>query len=156
AFMRAWWRPVDTREVLMWLADEVLGRRLGASSEEERLLAGSYRRVLDDGRCSVADVAPAGDLYARVCQVVGVPSAEQGVYEVEELDDASQYGVAALRVGRDRDGNPDGTGGAVSGGPGADGGAADGRTRVSRDPFDRLTAGRLGGVEEYAHVLVDE
>ena len=156
AFVRAWWRPVDPREMLLWLADEELGRRLGASPEEARLLAGSYRRALDDGRWSVADVALVDDLYARLGQVVDLPSEERGFYEIEELDDASQYGVAALRVGRDRDGNPDGTGGAASGGPGADGGAADGRTRVSRDPFDRLTAGRLGGVEEYAHVLVDE
>src|SRR5690606_1196808 len=30
AFVRAWWRPVDPREMLLWLADEELGRRLGA------------------------------------------------------------------------------------------------------------------------------
>lgn len=154
-FARAWWRPVDPRELLLWLVDENLARRLGASVDEARLLADSYRRALDDGRWSVADVALVDDLHARLGPVVDLPSEERGFYEIEELDDASQYGVAALRVGRDGDGRPDG--GAASGGPGStDGNAGDGHARVSRDPVDRLTAGRLGGVEEYAHVLVDE
>ncbi|MGD8200404.1 HelD family protein [Ornithinimicrobium sp. W1679] len=155
AFVRAWWRPVDPREMLLWLADEELGRRLGASAEEARLLAVSYRRALQDGRWSVADVALVDDLHGRLGQMVDPPSEERGFYEIEELDDASQYGVAALRVGRDGDGRPTEAGGAASGG--ADrAGSSDGSARLSRDPLVRLTAGRLGGVEEYAHVLVDE
>ncbi|HSP59849.1 MAG TPA: helicase, partial [Ornithinimicrobium sp.] len=156
AFVRAWWRPVDPREMLLWLADEELGRRLGASAEEARLLATSYRRALDDGRWSVADVALVDDLHARLGQMVDLPSEERGFYEIEELDDASQYGVAALRVGRDGDGRRTEVGGAASGGAHAEGASAEGSARLSRDPVVRLTSGRLGGVEEYAHVLVDE
>jgi hypothetical protein len=159
AFAREWWRPVDPREVLLWLADEGLVRRLGVvSPEEARLLAESYQRALTDGEWTVADVALVDDLHARLGPVVDLPSEERGFYEIEELDDASQYGVAALRASGD--------GAAASARPASatdeDGQpmahAADptASERISRDPRTRLLGGRVGSAEEYAHVLVDE
>ncbi|GGK57508.1 HelD family protein [Ornithinimicrobium pekingense] len=159
AFAREWWRPVDPREVLLWLADQDLVRRLGVVSDEEgQLLAASYRRALTDGEWTVADVALVDDLHARLGPVVDLPSEERGFFEIEELDDASQYGVAALRVGgdgaagsarplapTDEDGRPV----VVASDPTAS-------ERVSRDPRTRLLAGRIGSADEYAHVLVDE
>src|SRR5699024_4667962 len=85
------------------------------------------------------------DLAARLGPVVELPSEERGFYEVEELEDASQYGTAALRVGLDRD-EP------IASAPtrGHQG------QRVSADPRDRLLSGRVTPADEYAHVLVDE
>src|SRR5690606_38384900 len=42
AFARQWWRPLDPREVLLWLADEETALRVGRgvlSEDEARLLA---------------------------------------------------------------------------------------------------------------------
>ncbi|RIK15568.1 MAG: helicase [Acidobacteria bacterium] len=155
AFAREWWRPVDPREVLLWLADEDLARRLGAGPEEARLLAASYRRALEEGTWTVADVALVDDLLARLGPVVDLPSEERGFYEIEELEDASQYGVAALRTGTEREAlrqpatDDDGRPVVVAVEPTS-------TERISRDPLTRLLAGRLGSPEEYAHVLVDE
>lgn len=160
AFARQWWRPVDPREMLLWLADEQLVRRLGAvSPQEAALLAESYQRARQDGRWSVADVALVDDLHARLGPVVDLPSEERGFYEIEELDDASQYGVAALRLGGDRGGE---AAARPTSGVDEDGKpwvvALDPTTsqRVSRDPEQMLLAGRISSPEEYAHVLVDE
>ena len=143
AFMRHWWRPVDPREMLLWLADEGLVRRLGGLDAEAAAgLAASYQEALRLGSWTVADVALVDDLAARLGPVVELPSEERGFYEIEELDDASQYGVSALRVGADGQ-----TDGAVAPGRGQ---------RLSADPRERLLAGRVGETEEYAHVLVDE
>ncbi len=155
AFAREWWRPVDPREVLLWLADEDLARRLGADPEEARLLAASYRRALEEGTWTVADVALVDDLLARLGPVVDLPSEERGFYEIEELEDASQYGVAALRTGTEREAlrqpatDDEGRPVVVAVEPTS-------TERISRDPLTRLLAGRLGSPEEYAHVLVDE
>lgn len=167
AFAREWWRPVDPREALLWLADESLARRLGASAEEGRLLSESYRRVLDEGTWTVADVALVDDLHARLGPVVDLPDEERGFYEIEELEDASQYGVAALRTGLQGDAPSGGerapdVGATHSGATDEDGppvvSAVDATAteRISRDPRTRLLAGRIGSPEEYAHVLVDE
>ncbi|AXH97101.1 HelD family protein [Ornithinimicrobium avium] len=156
AFAREWWRPVDPRQALLWLADEALARRLGADPHEARLLAESYRRALEEGSWTAADVALVDDLHARLGPVVDLPSEERGFYEIEELEDASQYGVAALRTGAgldlgqqqqatDEDGRPV----VVAVDPTS-------TERISRDPLTRLLAGRIGSPEEYAHVLVDE
>ncbi|ANS78919.1 putative helicase protein [Serinicoccus hydrothermalis] len=144
AFMRQWWAPVDPREMLLWLADEELVRRLGGLPPEAAAdLAASYRQALELGTWTVADVALVDDLAARLGPPVDLPSEDRGFFEIEELDDASQYGVSALRVGADGE-----TVAAASGGSA--------RSRVSTDPRERLLAGRTGEAEEYAHVLVDE
>jgi RecA/RadA recombinase len=148
AFMREWWRPVDPREVLLWLADELVARRLGVPPEEAALLAGSYQEALRTGTWSVGDVALIDDLHARLGTMVDLPSEERGFYEIEELDDASQYGVAAIRVGSGGGDNVAGDHGALAGDFAAQ--------RLSHDPRERLLAGRIGDAEEYAHVLVDE
>ena len=149
AFMRSWWRPLDPREMLLWLADEQLVRRLGLPPQEAALLAGSYQEALRAGSWSVADIAMIDDLHARVGPMVDLPSEERGFYEIEELDDASQYGISAVRVG---------AGGREDGAAGDHAALARGSSaqRLSQDPRERLLAGRIGEVEEYAHVLVDE
>jgi hypothetical protein len=154
AFMREWWPPVDPREMLLWLADEQLVRRLGVvTADEAALLARSYQVALREGTWSVADVALVDDLHARLGTMVELPSEERGFYEIEELEDASQYGVAALRGSRQEPAaapSADEEGGhVVAVEPTAS-------ERISHDPRTRLLAGRLGSVEEYAHVLVDE
>jgi DNA helicase IV len=98
-------------------------------------------------------VALIDDLHARLGAVVDLPSEERGFYEIEELDDASQYGVAAIRLGHEPQASSaeaadeDGMVPAV---------APSSSERISHDPRTRLLAGRLGSTEEYAHVLVDE
>ncbi len=158
AFVREWWRPVDPREMLLWLADEELVRRLGVVSREDAgLLAASYRRALEEGTWTVADAALVDDLHARLGPIVDLPAEERGFFEIEELDDASQYGVAALRVGSDRSAPARPVGAADDDdqpvGVAVDPSASE---RISRDPRTRLLSGRVGSAEEYAHVLVDE
>ncbi|MFK5581806.1 HelD family protein [Serinicoccus sp. LYQ131] len=147
AFMRAWWRPLDPREMLLWLVDADLVRRLaGVDAATAEHLAASYRQALELGSWSVGDAAMIDDLAARLGPPVELPSEERGFYEIEELDDASQYGVTSLRVGSDGVERP------VS----AAAGSGSGSQRRSADPRARLLAGTLGETEEYAHVLVDE
>lgn len=142
AFVKDWWRPIDPREVLLWCADdERLGRyAAGLLSEHEReVLAGSMRLALELGTWTVADVALVDAVSARLALVQDEPDEERGFYEVEELDNLSDYGVTEVKVvgsGRQRNEmRPE---------------------RALADPRERLLAGRIGGVDEYAHVLVDE
>ena len=148
AFLRQWWRPIDPREVLLWLADPDTADRLAGDLLGEvsaGILSHSLRTALETGTWSVADVALVDDLAARLGQMVDLPSEERGFYEIEELEDASQYGTAALRVGLDRD-EP------IASAPVADGAGQ----RISADPRERLLSGRVTAADEYAHVLVDE
>ena len=67
-FLEQWWRPVDPREVLLWLADAGRTGRyvagvFGAAEAEQ--LAASYRLAVDTGTWSVADAALIDDLSAR-------------------------------------------------------------------------------------------
>ncbi|MGD8149378.1 HelD family protein [Ornithinimicrobium sp. Y1694] len=180
AFMREWWPPLDPRELLLWLADEDLTRELGVLSREEAaLVATSYQEALRTGAWSVADAALVDDLHARLGQMVDLPSEERGFYEIEELDDASQYGVSALRVGADgsvgrgeRGRSDNGTSPQDRGVEDEQGRRENPRTdadgflrgeydpstseRISQDPRSRLLSGRITPAEEYAHVLVDE
>ncbi|WP_256841480.1 HelD family protein [Ornithinimicrobium cryptoxanthini] len=149
AFAREWARPIDPREALLWLADPATATRLAGDlvgQESADILSASLRTALETGTWSVSDVALIDELAARLGAMVDLPSEERGFYEVEELDDASQYGVAALRVGTDRD-QAVGAGSLPSDGSGE---------RISHDPRDRLMAGRVTAADEYAHVLVDE
>jgi DNA helicase IV len=140
AFMERWWPQVDPREVLLWLADPDTIRRHahGSLSETEvNLLAGSYDVALATGRWSVADVALIDDLAARLGPVQELPKEERGFYEIEELDDLSQYGVTEVQPvsAPARESVPQ---------------------HVADDPHGRLLLGRIGKPDEYAHILVDE
>ncbi|MGN6753169.1 MAG: HelD family protein [Intrasporangium sp.] len=140
AFMKAWWPQVDPREVLLWLSDADLAHRHARRSlepGEADLLAESWRTALETGTWSVADVALIDDLAARLGPVQEEPQEERGFYEIEELEDLSQYGVTEVQpVSRSR--------------------GATQSTVVPEDPRGQLLAGRIGRPEEYAHVLVDE
>jgi DNA helicase IV len=142
AFLRDWWPQVDPREVLLWMTDEERVRRYGQgvlAPGEAELLAASFMKALETGEWSVADVALIDDLTARLGTVQEQPAEERGFYEIEELEDLSQYGVAEVRASRQ--------GSAPR---------AQGPRRPVHDTRERLLQGRIGGPEEYAHVLVDE
>ena len=139
AFMAAWWPQVDPREVLTWLADPDLLRRHGRGVLDDHaveLLAASFGTALEVGTWSVADVALIDDLSAKVGPVQEAPREERGFYEIEELEDLSQFGVTEVQpVSSTRE------------------------TRaevIAEDPRGRLLAGRIGKPDEYAHILVDE
>jgi DNA helicase IV len=139
AFMQAWWPQVDPRQVLLWLADEALVRRHARGTlhdDEAAMLATSFRTAVETGTWSVADVALVDDVAARLGPVQDAPQEERGFYEIEELDDLSQYGVTEVQPVSARDERR--------------------AEAVGGDPTDRLLAGRIGKPEEYAHVLVDE
>ncbi len=142
AFLKSWWRPVDPREVLLWLADSGLARRCGSgvfSTEESEAIADSIRRAIEVGTWSVADVALIDDLVGRMGPVPEIQE-ERGFYEIEEYDDTAAFGVSEL--------------GAVNARTGRRVGAV--ASRRANDPFVALLQGRLERPGEYAHVLVDE
>ena len=140
AFMQVWWPQVDPREVLLWLADPELVRRHSRGTlrdDEIEPLAASFRHARETGTWSVADVALIDDVAARLGPVQEAPKEERGFYEIEELEDLSQYGVTEVQpvVSAARDA---------------------GAPLVLTDPREKLLAGRIGKPDEYAHVLVDE
>ena len=142
-FLEQWWPQVDPREVLLWLADPALARRHGQgalTTQECDDLAASMQVALETGAWSVADAALVDDLAARLGTVQDAPAEERGFYEIEELDDVSQFGVAEVRATRQ----------------GADGALARTSRTAPTDPRERLLQGRVEGPGEYAHVLVDE
>ena len=100
AFMQVWWPQVDPREVLLWLGDPELVRRHARGTlrdDEIEPLAASFRLALETGTWSVADVALVDDIAARVGPVQEAPKEERGFYEIEELEDLSQYGVTEVQ-----------------------------------------------------------
>ncbi|AKT50360.1 HelD family protein [Arsenicicoccus sp. oral taxon 190] len=142
AFLRDWWRPLDPREVVLWLADpELLARHARGllSPEEQAEVAASLQVALRTGIWSVADVALVDEVAARVGPYVELEQEERGFYEIEELDAVERHGVHEVTVGRHR---------LEAVEPRAELAPATAR--------DRLLAGRIGEVDEYAHVLVDE
>jgi len=143
AFLREWWPQVDPREVLLWMTDEERVRRYGQgvlAPGEAALLASSLMAAVETGEWSVADAALIDDLVARLGTVQEEATEERGFYEIEELDDLSQYGVAEVRASRQ----------------GAAPVPAAERRTAPVDPRERLLHGRIGSPDEYAHVLVDE
>ncbi|NHN55462.1 AAA family ATPase [Calidifontibacter sp. DB0510] len=142
AFVAEWWRPIDPREVLLWLSDrERLGRYVRGilSAEEAEALAASYDLALEVGTWSVADAALVDDLSARLGVVPDAPREERGFYEIDELENVSQFGVAEVEVAGSRTQS------------------SDVQYRVTpQDMRDRLLDGRIDRWGEYAHVLVDE
>jgi DNA helicase IV len=142
AFLEQWWRPLDPREVLLWLADRERLTRYGRgilSAEEVEVLGRSIDRALETGAWSVADAALIDDLAARLGPIREVRSEERGFYEIEELDDASQYHVSPVGAR----------------GTGLEPATARGEF-TPQDRRARLLQGRLEKPAEYAHVLVDE
>ena len=144
AFLAAWWRPVDPREVLLWLADPRRARRCARgvlSQEEADVLARSLQVALDTGTWSVADVALVDDLDARLGEVTEMP-VERGFFEIEELDELEAQ--RSLRIGVPERDIPTPTASAPA------------RRLTHGDARDRLLRGHVDRHGEYAHVLVDE
>ncbi|MGB3764379.1 MAG: helicase [Ornithinimicrobium sp.] len=147
AFAAAWWRPVDAREALRWLADEDVAARVGGgelSQAEVAAVAESMRLAESSGTWSVADVALIDDVAEKLGPVVDATPVEREFYEIEELEDVSQHSVSAQRIDRSRDVDDSGSGSGTA------------YPRVSRDPLRRLMSGSLTPADEFAHVLVDE
>lgn len=141
SFLARWWAPLDPRAVLSWLA--IPGRldayTEGVLSDTDRAALGeSMACAASAGTWSVADVALIDEIAARLGPIPEAPREERGFYEVEELDDVDRHGVHEVSSG---------------------GRVAESRNRSERaiaDPAERLLAGHIGEVEEYAHVLIDE
>nr|WP_226913293.1 AAA family ATPase [Gephyromycinifex aptenodytis] len=138
AFLQQWWRPVDPREVVLWLADPGRARRysrgiLGPAESAE--LAASMTTTLQTSTWSVADIALIDDVAARIGTMPEVHT-ERGFFEVEDLEELESQ--RALRI---------------SGSEGAAGGRSASRERLGNDPLLSGTVGRPG---EYAHILIDE
>ena len=140
SFLAAWWPQVDPREVLLWLADAERMSRYAAgvlTPEEAELVRASLAVALETGSWSISDVPLVDDLAARVGPVQQEVESERGFYEIEELETLAQ--AALPEVYRSAEGAPSSQ-----------------SHRVSADPRERLLAGTIGRVPEYAHVLVDE
>ncbi len=138
AFVTAWWPQVDPRDVLLWLADPERLRRYAAgllSAREQDLLAASFAETLELGTWTVADVALIDDLAARVGPVQEPPAEERGFYEIDELDSLEPAQLPA------------------SWRPAA---VLPAYETTPADVRDRLLSGKIGVVDSYAHVLVDE
>ena len=141
-FIKAWWRPLDAREVLLWLTDaERLARyaRGVLTPEQQRTLRESLELTMRLGTWSVADVALIDDLLARLAQVPEQEREERGFYEIEEFDNLSDYGVNEVEITGSR--------------------RQVGEVQYEITPTDareRLLAGRLTRAQGYSHVLVDE
>jgi len=149
AFLRQWWRPLDAREVLLWLADPERTRRYAAgilSEAQATLLSDSVQAAINTGTWSVADVALIDDIASRLGSMREPEREERAFYEVEELDDVPGHGVSGVTT---RDTAPweatrpwaaTGTGYEVT----------------PHTMRERLMNGRLEDPKEYAHVLIDE
>ena len=141
-FLRDWWRPIDPREVLTWLADETRCTAYckGLLPEQDTtVLRESMQVALEQGTWSVADVALVDDLSSRLGVVQEEEPAERGFYEIEELDSLSDYGVTEVEVTGSRQSTH-----------------KPGYERVTGDPLDLLLQGRIERGRDFAHVLVDE
>jgi hypothetical protein len=142
-FMASWWRQLDPRELLLGLADteHVYAVSRGVLDQEEgAAVAYSYREALESGTWSVSDAALVDDLVARLGAVQVAEREDVGFYDIEELDELSQWGVIDVRAGVDRRVPAEETQSFV--------------TPV--DARERLMMGRIDRPSGYAHVLVDE
>ena len=142
-FVRLWWRPLDAREVLLWLADpeRTLHYAAGVLSDTEAtLLSDSIALALDAGTWSVADVALIDDIASRLGPMREPEREDRGFYEVDELDDDAGRDEPEVST-RDDD---------------AWQVARTGYEVTPHTMHERLMKGRLGKPDEYAHVLIDE
>jgi DNA helicase IV len=143
AFVRQWWRPLDAREVLLWLADPERTRRYAAgilNEAESTLLIDSIRVAIDMGTWSVADVALIDDIASILGTMREPDREEHASYQVEELDNVSAHDVSEVTT---HGTNPWAT-------------TRTGYEVTPHTNMEHLMNGRLDGPEEYAHVLIDE
>ena len=144
AFVAGWWPQVDPREVLLWLADSARLQRYAAgllSPQETEVLGTSMQAALATGSWSVADVALIDDLAARLGPVRQQAREERDFYDVEEVEDLTQYGMTEVQpVAR----------------PDVPDRVERGYTTTPENLRERLLLGAMGKPEDYAHVLVDE
>jgi len=148
AFVRQWWRPLDAREVLLWLSDPERTRRYAAgalSLPEATVLSDSIQTAIDTGTWSVADVALIDEIASVLGAMRRTGRDEDGFYPVEDLDE-----VAGDDAEGDDESEP-----ATHLSPAI----RTIRTGYEVTPHtmrERLMNGRLESPEEYAHVLIDE
>jgi DNA helicase IV len=143
AFMRQWWRPLDAREVLLWLADPKRTRRFAAgilNDADAAVLTDSVQAAIDTGTWSVADVALIDDIASILGTMREPDREEHASYQVEELDDVSAHGVSEVMT---HGTNPWAT-------------SRIGYEVTPHTKMERLMNGRLEDPEQYAHVLIDE
>jgi DNA helicase IV len=143
AFVRQWWRPLDAREVLLWLADPERTRRYTAgilNDTDSMLLTESAQAAIDTGTWSVADVALIDDIASILGTIREPDREERADYQVEELDDVRGHGVSEVTTH------------GVS--PWAT--TRTGYEVTPHTNMERLMNGRLDDPKEYAHVLIDE
>ena len=145
AFVRQWWRPLDAREVLLWLADPERTQRYAAgvlSDAEATLLSDSIAAAIDTGTWSVADVALIDDIASRLGPMREPEREERGFYEVEEDDELDEL-----------TGQGDGE---VTSREDAWEATRRGYQITPHTMQERLMNGRLEKPGKYAHVLIDE
>ncbi len=153
AFLAAWWRPVDPREVLLWCRDVERSRRYGRDlldPEEIAAFAGSIQAAVDAGTWSVADAALIDALASRVGPVPEDDQEERGFYEIELLEDAEAEAIASGGL------RQPGGGTARLASPYREATARDAATRPEAERIGLLLQGRIGGHDEFAHILIDE
>jgi DNA helicase IV len=143
AFMRQWWRPLDPREVLLWLADPERTRRYAKgilNEADARVLTDSVHAAIDTGSWSVADVALIDDI-ASILGLMREPDREEHApFQVDDLDDGGEHGLPEVRT--------QWTGARATG--------ITGYEVTPHTKLERLMSGRLDDPDEYAHVLIDE
>ena len=142
AFLRQWWRPLDAREVLLWLADPERTKRYAAgvlSDTEATLLSDSIAAAIDTGTWSVADVALIDDIASRLGPIREPEKEERGFYQIEDLDDDGD-GAPVVTTRDDDAWRATWTGYEVT----------------PHTMLERLMKGRMDRPDEYAHVLIDE
>jgi DNA helicase IV len=156
AFMRQWWRPLDAREVLLWLADPERTSRYTAgifNQAETAALVESIQAAIDTGMWSVADVALIDDLATILGTMRERDHEEHGSYQVEDPDDDPGHGVAD---GSEEDTPYWGSNNQAPNQAANQAHTAAGYEVAPHTKMERLMNGRLDDPEEYAHVLIDE
>jgi len=143
AFVRQWWRPLDAREVLLWLADPVRARRYGAgilTEADATLLSDSIRVALDTGTWSVADVALIDDIASILGRMREPDPEDRASSPGEEPEETDHHDYSEV----------------VTHGTGQWAVTRTGYEVAPRTNLERLMSGRLDDPAEYAHVLIDE
>ena len=158
AFLRQWWRPLDAREVLLWLADPQRTRRYAGRilrDSEAELLSESIQVAIDTGTWSVADVALIDEIASLLGPMSGPEGEDRFSYQDEELDDTGGEDIFEVSsFGAAQEARASGAASSGSGSPAAT--SPTGYEVAPRTQVERLMNGRLEDPNEYAHVLIDE